>query len=228
MTPDVARRLLKGRIESAERQRAEQQVSAATGFPHVRFVQMTLAWLGPADDGPRLSPLYVPAFVYAYSHAGVKVRSFVSGVDGRAAGAHYLDDSKTATLATAAVGGALLLSGAAGVMAPAQLFGEEGTGWWVAERQRCPAIRSGQLSAPWSTSLTSMQNMCSPHPPFLHLPSQPGNTRAQSPRSSRRLPSAPSSRASGRRSAASGSRQRAGCSRRGTRAAPARQARVSP
>lgn len=129
VTPDVARKLLKGRVESAERQRAEQQISAATGYPHVRFVQMTLTWLGPAaGEGPRLSPLYAPAYVYSYSHAGVKVRSFVSGVDGRASGVHYLDDSKMAALATLAAGGLLLFTGAAGALSPMQLFCERERG----------------------------------------------------------------------------------------------------
>ncbi|GBF95931.1 hypothetical protein Rsub_08054 [Raphidocelis subcapitata] len=123
LPPEVARRLLKSRIESAERRRAEAAVSEATGFPHVRFVQLAVTWLGPAaDEGPRLSPVYVPFYVFSWMHAGIKVRTFVSGADGRASGAHHLDPSKVAVLATAATGGALLLSGAAGAMTAGQLF----------------------------------------------------------------------------------------------------------
>jgi len=52
-----------------------------------------------------------------------QVRTFVSGVTGRASGAHHLDVAKIAVLATAATSGALLLSGSAVMMTPAQLFG---------------------------------------------------------------------------------------------------------
>lgn len=187
VTPDVARRLLKGRIESAERRRAEEQVSAATGFPHVRFVQMAITWLGPAaGDGPRLSPLYLPLFVYSYSHAGVKVRSFVSGVDGRAAGAHYLDDSKLAVLATLATGGALLLSGVAGAMSPTALFGAGLCAWegaaalhaaCAASRQQPPLLapRAAAGAATHRTTLTPLHPLANDvrsvchHRALLHI-----------------------------------------------------------
>ena len=72
--PDVARRMLASRVESAERRRAEEQVAAVTGKPLVRSVDLRLTWLGPTSgDGPRLSPVYVPAYVYAWTHGGIKV-----------------------------------------------------------------------------------------------------------------------------------------------------------
>ena len=40
VTPDTARRLLKARVESAERRRAEEAVLQATGYRHVRFVEV--------------------------------------------------------------------------------------------------------------------------------------------------------------------------------------------
>lgn len=127
--PDVARRLLASRIESAERRRAEELVTATTGYRYVRFVQLRLTWLGPAGgDGPRLSPVYVPAYVYSWIHGGIKIQTFVSGVDGRASGPHHLDDTKVAVLATIATSGALLLSGAAASMTATQLFGGWGRG----------------------------------------------------------------------------------------------------
>ena len=147
VTPDVARRMLKGRIEGLERRRAEEAVVAATGLPHVRFVQLSIAWLGAHGEGPRLSPLYLPVFVYAYSHAGVKVRSFVSGVDaGRVSGAHYLDDAKVGALATLAATGALLLTGAAGGLSLLQLTGGRRATARRAGAARC-ALRLGRAAA---------------------------------------------------------------------------------
>lgn len=156
VTPDVARRMLKARVEAAERRRAEEQVTAATGMPHVRFVNMSITWLGaPGGDGPRLSPLYLPVFVYAYTHAGVKVRSFVSGVDaGRVSGAHYLDDAKVGALATLGATGALLLTGAAGGLSLLQLTGARagggGLGRWRAAGGEHPAraLRAWAWSRP--------------------------------------------------------------------------------
>jgi hypothetical protein len=70
----VARQLLAARIEAAEQRRAEEQVAAAMGVRHVRFVQLALSWLGPAaGDGPRLSPIYVPVYVFSWIHGGIKV-----------------------------------------------------------------------------------------------------------------------------------------------------------
>lgn len=72
--PDVARRLLVSRIESAERRRAEELVASTTGYRHVRFVELAVSWLGPVGgDGPRLSPVYVPTFVYSWIMGGIKV-----------------------------------------------------------------------------------------------------------------------------------------------------------
>jgi hypothetical protein len=83
LPPEVARRLLKSRVESAERRRAEAAVSEATGFPHVRFVQLAITWLGPArDEGPRLSPVYVPFYLFSWMHAGIKVRPARGGAGG--------------------------------------------------------------------------------------------------------------------------------------------------
>ena len=35
---------------------------------------MEIVWLGPAHDGPRLSPVYVPMYVFSWIHGGIKVR----------------------------------------------------------------------------------------------------------------------------------------------------------
>jgi hypothetical protein len=84
VTPDVARRLLAARIQASEQRRAEDQVMAALGARHVRFVQLALTWLGPAGDGPRLSPAYVPVYVFSWMHAGIKVGA--AGASGRPPG----------------------------------------------------------------------------------------------------------------------------------------------
>ncbi len=78
MTPDIARRLLKGKVESAERRAGESMVLQATGAKHIRFLQMDIDYVG-GGDGPTLSPIYVPVYVFSWRHAGVKVRTFVSG-----------------------------------------------------------------------------------------------------------------------------------------------------
>lgn len=66
--------MLKSRVESAERRRAEEQVARATGHRHVRCIELTVKWLGPATgEGPRLSPVYVPLYVFSWVHGGIKV-----------------------------------------------------------------------------------------------------------------------------------------------------------
>ncbi|KAI8466101.1 MAG: hypothetical protein J3K34DRAFT_524776 [Monoraphidium minutum] len=151
LQPDVARRLLASRIESAERRRAEEQVAAVTGHRYVRFVELALTWLGPAGgEGPRISPVYAPAYIYSWIHGGIKVRTLVSGADGRASGAHHLDDTKVAVLATAATSGALLLSGAASTMTPTALF---------VAGVAVPFIASGLLARFWPAVRHLLQSL---------------------------------------------------------------------
>ena len=59
-------------------------------------LDMALDWAA----GPALSPVYVPVYIYSWSHGGLKVRTFVSGADATAvAGAVLPDEARVATLA---------------------------------------------------------------------------------------------------------------------------------
>lgn len=145
MPPDVARRLLARQIEALEGQRCEAVVRALApralrqsgGMAmHVRLLDLRVELLPKGEL--EVAPVYAPAFVFSWRHAGVKVRTMVSGarVGGgfggattdqqqqllRVAGPILPDETKVAVLTTAAVLFGLSATGAAAAMSGTALF----------------------------------------------------------------------------------------------------------
>ena len=116
VTPDTARKLLASIIKRKETSRAEDYLRRVTGAQQVRLVDMDIQYITPAgSDRPLLSPVYVPAYVFSWMHGGVKVRTFVSGVNPRqVTGTRVLNDQAVA-LVTAGVSSTLLLVTGAGL-----------------------------------------------------------------------------------------------------------------
>jgi hypothetical protein len=116
VTPDTARSLLAATIKRKETSRAEDYLRRVTGAQQVRLVELDIQYVSPrGSDGPLLSPVYLPAYVFSWMHGGVKVRTFVSGVNSmQVTGTRVLNDQAVA-LVTAGVSSAALLVGGAGL-----------------------------------------------------------------------------------------------------------------
>jgi len=178
MPPDVARRLLARQLEALEGQRCEAVVRALApralrqggGMAmHVRLLDLRVEFLPPGGaGGVQVAPVYAPVFVFSWRHAGVKVRTMVSGArlgvaladeDAaaaaggvthqqqmlRVAGPILPDETKVAVLTTAAVLLGLQATGAAAAMSASALF----YGGFVA-----PFFLSGLFARVWPAART--------------------------------------------------------------------------
>jgi hypothetical protein len=168
MPPDVARRLAQRQVEALEAERCEAVVRALAPRAlrqgggamamHVRLLDLRVEFLSDHGGGPEVAPVYAPVFVFSWRHAGVKVRTMVSGVRGggagagagaagqlRVAGPILPDETKVAVLTTAAVLLGLQATGAAAAMSGTALF----YGGFV-----LPFIGSGLAARVWPAART--------------------------------------------------------------------------
>jgi len=168
MPPDVARRLAARQLQALEGQRCEDVVRALAPrvlrqggggggtATRVRLLDLRVGFLltggggggggggAGGGGGVAVAPVYAPVFVFSWRHAGVKVRTMVSGVRPfggvgaggpnapspppplalllRVAGPILPDETKVAVLTTAAVLLGLQVTGAAAAISGASLF----------------------------------------------------------------------------------------------------------
>ena len=104
MKPDTAKKYTYSQIVSHQRAMAEQWLQQAYKADATRGLNLSVDMQGFST-----APVYLPVYVYRSRHVGnEKVRTFVSGVDGRVVGTRVYDETKVGLL------GALI--GACGVL----------------------------------------------------------------------------------------------------------------